>query len=116
MTPQIYLLGLPAIIALNLATRIDIITDYESLLINSSPGLFSGLGNLGEPYEMKLKADEKPHANYAPRSIPLPIGSKVLGRTKQDGISWSHLKSQATNTWCAGMVAVPKKFGALAYV
>ena len=74
------LLSLPAIIPLNLATRIDSTTDYESLLINSFPGIFSELGNLGEPYEVKLKADANPHAIYSPRSIPLPLRSKVQAK------------------------------------
>ena len=50
------LLGLPAIISLNLASRVDTTTiaDYKALMEESFPKVFKGLGNLGDPYIIKL--------------------------------------------------------------
>ena len=46
------LLGLPAITALNLAIRLD--AAYTTLVEDSFPTVFQGLGNLGKPYTIKL--------------------------------------------------------------
>ncbi len=40
------LLGLPAITALNLAARLDSTIDYKTLIEESFPSTFQGLGNL----------------------------------------------------------------------
>ncbi len=64
------LLGLPAITALNLAARLDSTIDYKTLIEESFPSIFQGLGNLGEPYEIKLQPDAKPYALYTPRMCP----------------------------------------------
>ena len=47
------LLGLPAITALILAARLD--STYTSSVEDSFPTIFKGLGNLGEPYTIKLR-------------------------------------------------------------
>ena len=76
---------------------------------DSFPALFQGLGNLGEPYEIKLEANASPHALYAPRSVPLPLWEKVrteLSRMESLGVI---SKVDQPTDWCAGMVAVPKK-------
>ena len=52
---KINLLGLPAIVELNLAARLDATTDYDSLVYSKFPIVFQGLGNLGEPYSIQLK-------------------------------------------------------------
>ncbi len=64
------LLGLPAITALNLAARLDSTIDYKTLIEESFPSIFQGLGNLWEPYEIKLQPDAKPYALYTPRMCP----------------------------------------------
>ena len=56
------LLGLPAITALNLAVTLD--NTYTSLVEDSFPAVFKGLGNLGEPYTIKLKDNAVPYALY----------------------------------------------------
>jgi len=58
------LLGLPAITALNLAPRLD--HTHTSLVEDSFPTVFNGLGNLGEPYTIKLKDDAVPYALFTP--------------------------------------------------
>ena len=108
---KINLLGLSAIIELNLAARLDATTDYDSLVHNKFPTVFQGLGNLGDPYAIQLKKDATPHAIYSARNIPLPLRSKVqqeLARMEAEGIV---SKVDVPTPWCAGIVAVPKKSG-----
>ena len=71
--------------------------------------LFQGLGNLGEPYEIQLQPDAKPHALFTPRSVPIPLRKKVqaeLSRMESMGVI---SKVDKPTEWCAGMVAVPKR-------
>ena len=106
------LLGLPAITALNLATRVDATTEAPSV-IQMYPTVFQGLGNLGEEYRIRIKPGEKPYALFTPRNIPLPLRPKVkqeLDRMESIGVI---SKVDEPTEWCAGMVAVPKKSGAI---
>ena len=110
------LLGLPAITALNLAARVDMTSDCDptaSTFREKFPEVFEGLGNLGEEYEIKLKPDAKPYSIYTPRHVPLPLRTKVrdeLSRMESMGII---SKVDEPTPWCAGMVVVPKKSGAI---
>ena len=67
------LLELPAITALNLAARVDATCDYQPMIRVEFPEVFSGLGNLGEPYEISLKPNAVPYALYTPRRVPFPL-------------------------------------------
>ena len=81
------LLGLPAIIDLNLAARMD--TTVRSDIIGLYPNLFQGLGTMGEPYEIQLSPNCTPHAIYTPRRVPLPLREKVceeLDRMESMGV------------------------------
>lgn len=71
------LLGLPAITALKLATRVDSATSTLTEIREKFPQIFKGLGNLGELYKIKLKPDAKPYALFTPRHIPLWLRAKV---------------------------------------
>ena len=76
--------------------------------------LFTGLGTLkGEPYEIRLKPEAQPFALYTPRNVPLPLRQKVkeeLSRMQSLGV----ISPVGEPTpWCAGMVVVPKKSGAV---
>ena len=105
------LLGLPAITALNLAVRLD--NAYTSLIQDSFPSVFEGLGNLGEPYTIKLQDNVTPYALFTPRTIPLPLLDKVeeeLTKMESQGVI---SKVNQPTLWFAGMVAVPKKSGAI---
>ena len=105
------LLGLPAITALNLAVRLD--NTYTSLVEDSFPAVFKGLGNLGEPYTIKLKDNAVPYALCTPGTIPLLLLDKVEQElTKMESQGVISQVNQPTS-WCAGMVAVPKKSGAI---
>ena len=107
------LLGLPAITALQLLKRVDA-THTDGLKIQERfPKLFSGLGNLGEEYTIQLKEGAVPHALYTPRKVPIPLRDKVqeeLHRMENAGVI---SKIDKPTPWCAGMVVVPKKSGAV---
>ena len=107
------LLGLPAITALNLATRMDTTVTELPSIPEKFPSLFQGLGCFGEEYKIKLKTDAKPYALFSPRNIPLPLRTKVkqeLERIESMGVI---SKVDDPTPWCAGMVVVPKKNGAV---
>ena len=80
----------------------DILEEFSSV--------FQGLGNIGEPYDIKLKPDAKPYALFTPRNIPLPLRPRVeeeLQRMDKLGV----ISKVDTPPWCAGLVVVPKKNG-----
>jgi len=107
------LLGLPAIAALNLISRINATsTGTEELdWLAQYPSLFKGLGNLGEPYSIKLREGAEPHALYTPRRVPIPMRARVkeeLDRMERAGVI---SKVTEPTPWCSGMVVVPKQSG-----
>ena len=106
------LLGLPTITALNLAVRVDSITDIpEQDIPKQFPSLFQGLGNLGEEYDIQLKSEAKPFAIFTPRHVALPLRTKVqqeLNRMESLGVI---SRVDQPTPWCAGIVVVPKKNG-----
>ena len=113
------LLGLPAIEALQLAVRVASVTKADSGLSSAAgverqfPSIFTGLGNLGEEYEISLKPGATPYSLYTPRNVALPLRPKVqeeLNRMEALGVI---SKVEEATPWCAGMVVVPKKEGAL---
>ena len=107
------LLSLPAITALNLAVRVNAISDYGSTIWEAYPQMFQGLGNFGEPYQIKLRPEAKPHALYSPRSVPLPLRNKVKEElTRMESLGVISRVDEPT-PWCAGIVVVHKKSGAL---
>ena len=111
------LLGLPAITSLKLAKRLDETVTTGAIssaeILKRFPKLFTGLGNLGNAYEIKLKPDAVPHALYTSRNVPIPLRAKVteeLNRMEEMGVI---SKVEEPTEWCAGMVVVPKKTGAV---
>ena len=60
------LLGLPAIQALQLVSRMDTLETQETDIPKKFPKLFKGLRNLGHAYKIQLKVETRPHAIYAP--------------------------------------------------
>ena len=106
------LLGLPAITAMKLAARVDATSTGESIL-EKFPSVFKGLGTLGGPYEIEVKPEAKPYSLFVPRRVPLPLRQKVqqeLDRMESIGVI---SKVDKPTPWCAGMVVVPKKTGAV---
>ena len=58
------LLGLPAITALELVTKVDDIGNSKSIIHKKFPLLFSGLGKMSDKHEIRLKPDAEPHALF----------------------------------------------------
>ncbi len=79
------------------------------MVIQKYPSVFQGLGNLGEEYEIKLKGGAKPYSLMAPRHIALPL-KEELSRMESLGVI---SKVDKPTQWCAGIVVVPKKAGAI---
>ena len=107
------LLGLPAIIALGLVREIELMEGSELHIQGRFGKVFQGLGNLGEEYSIKLKPDATPHALYTPQNVPIPLREKVhdeLSRMESMGVI---TKVKDPTPWCAGMVVVPKRSGAV---
>ena len=105
------LLGLPALTALKLVQRVESIYSSLADVKKEFPQVFSGLGNFGEPYTIKLKEDAKPYALYTPRNVPIPLRGKVLDELNRMESLGVISKVSDPTEWCAGMVVVPKKSG-----
>ena len=69
------LLGRPAIVALGLLIRVDSI-EMENIKA-CYPKLCSDLGEIQQPYAIKLKPGAVPFSVKTPRRIPLPLVGKV---------------------------------------
>ena len=106
------LLGLPAVVSLQLIHRVNNIRTGDDIR-KMFPKVFSGLGTMGEPYQIKLKEGALPHSIYAPRTVAIPLRSKVkdeLRRMEEMGVI---SKIRDPTPWCAAMVVVPKRSGAV---
>ena len=105
------LLGLPAIQALHVLAQVD---GISTPIPEQYPTLFKGLGTFkGNSYTIQLKPDAKPFALFTPRNVPLPLRKKVqdeLARMESLGVI---SRVEEPTPWCAGMVVVPKKSGAV---
>ncbi len=66
------LLGLPTITSLQLLYRANGIHSGVNDIWKQFQKVFSGLGNLGKEYQIKIKLKEGavPHALYTPRNVP----------------------------------------------
>ena len=107
------LLGLPAITALRLLSRVESVDKDLSEVHQQFQGMFEGLGNFGKEYTIKLREGAHPHAIYTPRSVPIPLRQKVkdeLQRMENLGVI---SRVDEPTPWCAGMVVVPKPNGAV---
>ncbi|UYV64585.1 K02A2.6-like [Cordylochernes scorpioides] len=67
---------------LNLARRIEVVATRINP-IKEFPEVFEGLGQIGNPYEIKLKPGAKPYAVHAPRRVPIPLMEKLKTRLEE---------------------------------
>ncbi|UYV67569.1 hypothetical protein LAZ67_5001246, partial [Cordylochernes scorpioides] len=66
---------------LNLARRIEVGATRINP-IKEFPEVFEGLGQIGNPYEIKLKPGAKPYAVHTPRRVPIPLMEKLKTRRR----------------------------------
>ena len=72
---------------------------------------FTGLGNLGEPYRIKLRTGAKPVALTTASHVPIPLLEKVqVELQSMESLGIISLVQEPTE-WCSGMVVVPKPDG-----
>ena len=96
---------------LGLVARLDSVT--METLKESYPKLCTGLGEVRQPYAIKLKPGAEPFSLKTPRRIPLPL----MGKVKQELSRMEQLdvicRIEEPTDWCAGIVVVLKKTGAV---
>ncbi|XP_051905587.1 uncharacterized protein K02A2.6-like [Hippocampus zosterae] len=105
------LLGRSASCRLGLVARLGSVS-IETLKENY-PKICTGLGVMRRPYNIKLKPGAEPFSLKTPRRIPLPLLDKVkqeLSRMERLGVI---CRIEEPTDWCAGIVVVPKKSGAV---
>ena len=105
------LLGFPAIQNLHLIQRVDSVTTDD--IKQRFAKAFEGLGTLGEEYTIKIKDDATPYSLYTPRKVPLPLREKVKEELERMEAMGVISKVDLPTPWCAGMVVVPKRSGAV---
>jgi len=105
------LLGLPAIMALNILTKLDNVESTTNSIPSQFPELFQGLGTMKAEYEIRIKQDAKPHALFSACRIPIPLRQKVKQELTQKEATGVISKVDQPTNWCAGMVVVQKKSG-----
>ncbi|UYV72016.1 K02A2.6-like, partial [Cordylochernes scorpioides] len=67
---------------LNLARRIEVVATRINP-VKEFPEVFEGLGQIGNPYEIKLKPGAKPYAVHTPRRVPIPLMEKLKIRLEE---------------------------------
>ena len=103
------LLGFPAITSLQLLYRANGIHSGANDIRKQFPKVFSGLGNLGGEYQIKLKEGAVPHTLYTPRNVPIPMRGKVKEEIDRM-VAMGVILPVHDPT---GMVVVPKQSGAV---
>ena len=80
-------------------------------IVNKFLNVFCCLATLGDSYTMQLKEGVKPHALFTSRNVPLPLLEKV--RQELQGMESLGVIAniEEPTSWCAAMIAVPKRSG-----
>ncbi|UYV76787.1 hypothetical protein LAZ67_14002017, partial [Cordylochernes scorpioides] len=95
---------------LNLARRIEVVTTRISP-IKEFPEVFEGLGQIGNPYEIKLKPGAKPYAVHTPRRVPIPLMEKLKTRLEELEKAGIIAQVNVATEWCAPTVIAGKPNG-----
>lgn len=92
-----YLLGLPAIMALQLAARLDAIdTNINRTTVQTKlPIIFQSLKNLGEDFTIQMKPDATPYALFTPCDVSLPL--RPQGEESMYGVNGGYIQGRRTN-------------------
>ena len=107
------LLGLTAITGLHLIQRVNATHLGSADILERFPKIFTGLGTLGGDYTIRLKEDAYPFALYTPRRVPFSLRNQVQDELSRMEALRVISKVEDPTPWCAGMVVVPKKTGAV---
>ena len=107
------LLGLPAITALRLIKRVNATYGGAGSILEQFPEVFTGLGTLGGEYTIKLRDNARPHSLYTPRRVPFSLRKQVKEELQRMEAMGVISKVIEPTPWCAGMVVVVKKSGAV---
>ncbi|UYV72188.1 K02A2.6-like [Cordylochernes scorpioides] len=99
-----------------LVRRINIVEDHAPANLDPMlkfPKLFTGLGKIDIPYEIKLKEGAKPYSIYTPRRVSIPLMKELqmeLERMTSNGVIE---KVEGSSEWCSPMVLVANSSGKL---
>ncbi|UYV69287.1 hypothetical protein LAZ67_6003116 [Cordylochernes scorpioides] len=85
---------------LNLARRIEVVATRINP-IKEFPEVFEGLGQIGNPYEIKLKPGAKPYAVHTPRRVPIPLMEKLKTRLEELEKAGIIAQVNVATEWCA---------------
>ena len=105
------LLGRPAINALKLLKRVNIVNPSANVWQNKFPDLFRGLGCMKGNYSLALKNVAQPFSVATLRRVPLPLLPEVkleLEKMVDQGVI---MPITEPTEWCAPMVVIPKSSG-----
>ena len=106
------LIGRPAIEALGLLVKVDVIdAEAKSHFTQLFPQLFQGLGKLQGQYHIKLKDNAQPFALTVPRRVAIPLLPKVKEELECMEAMGVISKVDEPTDWCVGLVVVPKSNG-----
>ena len=87
---------------MGLVVRVNEITSsFKDKILAEYPALFRGLGNLGKPYEIKLKRNSKPVSLFASRRVPIPLRKQVQAELDQMEVLGVISKVDIPMPWCA---------------
>ncbi|UYV68297.1 K02A2.6-like [Cordylochernes scorpioides] len=95
---------------LNLARRIEVVATKINPIKEFSE-VFEGLGQIGNPYEIKLKPGEKPYAVHTPRRVPIPLMEKLKTRLEELEKAGIIAQVNVATEWCAPTVIAGKPNG-----
>ncbi|UYV82065.1 hypothetical protein LAZ67_21000644 [Cordylochernes scorpioides] len=93
---------------LKLARRIEVVATRINP-IKEFPEVFEGLGEIGNPYEIKLKPGAKPYAVHTPRREPILLMEKLKTRLKELEKAGIIAQVKVATEWCAPTVIAGEK-------
>ncbi|XP_055922791.1 uncharacterized protein K02A2.6-like [Eupeodes corollae] len=106
------LLSLLACEYLGLVRRINHVENQTKLQPTQEfAKLFSGLGTINEPYDIKLEDDAVPFAIHTPRRVPIPLLSNLKKQLDDMVLQGVIEPVDKPTDWCAPMVITSKKNG-----
>lgn len=93
------------------STALGLVKFTCSVYAEQFPSLFTGLGKMLHPYDIKLREDTEPYAVHTPRRVAHPVLPKLEAELKR--LQDLDVISPVTKPteWCAPIVVVPKANG-----